>query len=182
MKEYFWVVGVEDRVIGKETREKCHRDKLIHRSVYIFLINSKNELFLQKRSKSKDLYPGYYTGSATGHVDYGETYDQAAQRELEEELGINVPLKRICKFKSFSEIEKEISTLYVCHYEGEIKINKKEISQGLFMNLNQVKEEMESGQKQFARGFKIAFREYLKSQGQETYKGSSIRSVKSKIK
>ena len=162
MKEYFWVVDEEDRVIGKETRDKCHKDKLIHRSVYIFLINSKNEMFLQKRAESKDLYPGYYTGSATGHVDYGENYDLAARRELKEELGLDVPLERVSKFRSFSEIENEISTLYVCRYDGEIRFNREEISQGLFMNLRQVEEEMESGEKKFAPGFKVAFREFIK--------------------
>ena len=161
LKEYFSVVDEEDTVIGKETRAECHRCKLIHRSVYIFVINYKNELFLQKRSESKDLYPGYYTGSATGHFNHEETYDQAAQRELFEELGITAPVTRICKFKSFSEIEKEFSTLYVCHYDGEIAINTKEISYGVFLPLPQVKAELESGRKHFASGFKIAFSEYL---------------------
>ena len=168
MTEYFWVVDEEDRVIGEETREECHKSKLIHRSVYIFLINSKKEIFIQKRSMAKDLYPGYYTGSATGHVNYGETYDQAALRELEEELGIKAPLRRLGKFKSFSDIEKEISTLYLCHYDGEIRFNKKEISKGLFMNLRQVEEEMESGKKWFAPGFKLAFNMYKSSLKQNT--------------
>jgi isopentenyl-diphosphate delta-isomerase type 1 len=158
--EYFWVVDEEDRVIGKETRVKCHKSRLIHRSVYIFLVNSKKEVFIQKRSMAKDLYPGYYTGSATGHVNYGETYDQAALRELDEELGIKAPLKRLGKFKSFSHVEKEISTLYLCRYDGEIKFNRKEISKGLFMSLRQVESDMESGEKRFALGFKLAFNMY----------------------
>lgn len=160
MTEYFWVVNEEDQVIGKATREECHKSKLIHRSVYIFLINSKKEIFIQKRSMTKDLYPGYYTGSATGHVDYGETYDQAALRELEEELGIKVQPRRLGKFTSFSDIEKEISTVYLCKYDGEIRFNKEEISQGFFMNIEQIEEEMESGKKQFAYGFKLAFNFY----------------------
>ena len=163
MTEYFWVVDEEDRVIGKETRENCHKNRLIHRSVYVLLINSKGELFLQKRSMSKDLYPGYYTGSATGHVDYGETYDQAAQRELREELGINAPLEKIGKFHSFSPIENEFSTLYVCSYDGEVKFNPEEITMGLWMKLEQVREDMESGKKLFAPGFKVAFNEYEQS-------------------
>jgi isopentenyl-diphosphate delta-isomerase len=163
MTEYFWVVDEADRVIGKETRENCHRNRLIHRSVYVFLINSKDELFVQKRSMSKDLYPGYYTGSATGHVDYGEIYDQAAQRELREELGINVPLEKVGKFRSFSHNEKEYSTLYVCRYDGEVSFNQREITRGLWMKLGQVKDEMESGEKLFASGFKAAFNTYTKS-------------------
>ncbi len=163
MSEYFWVVNKEDHVIGKETREKCHNTKLIHRSVYIFLNNSKKGIFIQKRSMMKDLYPGYYTGSASGHVTFGETYDQAALRELEEELGIKAQLKRIGKFKCFSEIDNEISTVYLCNYDGDITINEDEISHGLFLNLKQIDEEIRHGKKKFPLGFKLALDVYRSS-------------------
>jgi len=163
MTEYFYVVDEYDMVIGRASREECHgNNRLIHRSVYIFVLNSKGEIFLQRRSLSKDLYPGYYTGSATGHVDYGEEYDEAAKRELEEELGIDAPIKRIRKFKSFSEIEREISALYLCRYDGPIQFNKKEVTNGLFMNINDIKKSIETGEKQFAYGFKVAFKEFLR--------------------
>jgi len=84
LNEYFYIVDEFDHVIGRATREDCHSGKgLVHRSVYVFVLNDKNELFAQKRSMSKDLYPGYYTGSATGHVDYGERYIDPAKRELQ---------------------------------------------------------------------------------------------------
>lgn len=160
MSEYFWIVDEDDHVIGKETRKNCHNQQLIHRSVYIFLHNSNKELFIQKRSMMKDLYPGFYTGSATGHVNYGETYDQAAVRELEEELGIKAPLIRLGKFKSFSLIEKEISTVYLCTYDGEVSINEQEISQGFFLNLQQIEEAINQGKKQFPLGFHMALDVY----------------------
>jgi isopentenyldiphosphate isomerase len=163
MSEYFWVVNKEDHVIGKETREKCHNTKLIHRSVYIFLNNSKKGIFIQKRSMMKDLYPGYYTSSASGHVTFGETYDQAALRELEEELGIKAQLKRIGKFKCFSEMDNEISTVYLCNYDGDITINEDEISHGLFLNLKQIDEEIRHGKKKFPLGFKLALDVYRSS-------------------
>ncbi len=163
MSEYFWVVDEEDHVIGKETREKCHNTKLIHRSVYIFLNNSKKGIFIQKRSMMKDLYPGYYTGSASGHVTFGETYDKAALRELEEELGVKAQLKRIGKFKCFSEMYNDISTVYLCNYDGDITINEDEISHGLFLNLKQIDEEIRHGKKKFPLGFKLALNVYRSS-------------------
>ncbi|MEM2110886.1 MAG: NUDIX domain-containing protein [Candidatus Bathyarchaeia archaeon] len=163
MSEHFYVVDEDDNVIGKASREECHvSNGLIHRSVYVFVLNDKNELFLQKRSLSKDLYPGYYTGSATGHVDYGEDYENAARRELKEELGVDAPIKKVCKFKSFSEIEKEISVLFICRHNGPFKINRKEISEGTFMNIEEIKKSLETGEKKFAHGFKVAFKEFLK--------------------
>lgn len=163
LTEYFYVVDKDDNVIGKATREECHADnRLIHRSVYIFILNDKGELFIQRRSTTKDLYPDYYTGSATGHVDYGEGYDEAAQRELREELGIDAPLERLFKFKSFSEVEREISVLYLCRHNGPISFNRKEISEGRFISLEEIKRSIETGEKKFAHGFKVAFKEFLK--------------------
>ncbi len=164
MVEFFYVVDEDDDVIGKATREECHKsNKNIHRSVYIFVINDRDEIFLQRRSETKDLYGGYYTGSATGHVDYGEDYETSARRELEEELGIIAPIKKVCKFKSFSDIEREISVLYVYHYNGSMKFNEKEISEGIFMSPKQIEEDLDNGKKKFAYGFKVAFEEFLKN-------------------
>jgi isopentenyl-diphosphate delta-isomerase type 1 len=163
MEEYFYVVDEDDNVVGKATREECHSSNgLIHRSVYIFVLNDKSEVFLQRRSMHKDLYPSYYTGSATGHVDYGEEYDEAAKRELREELGVDAPLHRLGKVKSFSETEREISVLYLCWYNGPFRFNKKEITEGVFMSREEIKRSLKTGEKKFAYGFKVAFEELLK--------------------
>jgi isopentenyl-diphosphate delta-isomerase type 1 len=161
--EYFYVVNEDDKVIGKATREECHSNpRLIHRSIYIFVLNDQNEVFIQKRSMSKDLYPGYYTGSATGHVDYGETYDSAAKRELKEELGIEAPLQKLGKFISSSEFEREISALYLCRFNGSVKFNPQEITEGAYMSIDEIKRNLDSEEKKFAEGFKEAFKELLK--------------------
>jgi len=162
MSEYFYVVDENDNVIGRASRSECHRKGLIHRSVYIIVINDRGEIFLQKRSMNKDLYPGYYACSATGHVEYGESYEEAAKRELKEELGIEAPLKKICKFKCFSETEREISVLYVCYHNGPFNLNSEEISGGEFLKIDEVKRVLESGEKRFAYGSILALKEFFK--------------------
>jgi isopentenyl-diphosphate delta-isomerase type 1 len=163
MTEYFYVVDEEDSVVGRATREECHSGNgLIHRSVYIFVMNDKNEIFIQTRSMSKDLYPGYSTGSATGHVDYGEDYDESARRELKEELGIDAPLTRLGKVKSFSADEREISVLYLCRHNGPFKVNRKEIAGGAFLSTEEVRRSLETGERRFAYGFEVAFTELLR--------------------
>ena len=171
MTEYFYVIDENDKVIRKASREECHSNRsLIHRSVYIFVINGKGEVFLQKRSIYKDFYPGYYTGSATGHVDYGEEYDEAARRELKEELGLTAPLHRLGKVKSFTRNEREISMLYVCHYDGRIKFNAEEVTEGGFYSTEDIKHSVRTGERKFADGFKIAFKELLKFMGSQNRK------------
>ncbi len=79
-------------------RKKAHKNKIPHLIIRVFIITKNkdgNILFLvQKRSKNKKSYPGYFTDSASGHVEYQEHLNldaikTNALRELEEELGIH---------------------------------------------------------------------------------------------
>ena len=72
--ELFDVVDSEDRVIGQATRREVHTKGLFHRSVHIWVFNSRGELFLQKRVMTKDENPGYWDSSAAGHLNAGEGY------------------------------------------------------------------------------------------------------------
>jgi len=162
LSEFFDIVDEADSIVGTASRDECHRARLIHRSVYIVLVNSRGELLIQRRSMSKDLYPGFFTGSATGHVDHGETYDEAAKRELLEELGVEAPLEKVCKFKSFSDVEREVSTLYVCRYEGEVQPDPREVTETRFVPVEEIAGDLAYGRRPYAPGFKVAFQEYVR--------------------
>lgn len=86
--ERFDIVDENDTVIGQALRHNVHRNKsLVHRSITVLVfINEK--LLLQKRSQTKDTYPGFWTSSCSGHVLSGDSYEETAKRELTEELGI----------------------------------------------------------------------------------------------
>jgi isopentenyl-diphosphate Delta-isomerase len=91
--EQFYWVDADDKVLGAITRQEAHSDKTkIHRAVDVVITNDQHQVLLQKRSMNKDKYPGYWTVSAGGHVEYGSTYEQTAARELKEEIGLVVPL------------------------------------------------------------------------------------------
>ena len=72
-------------------RSEVHRLGLLHRAVHVLVFNSRGEIFLQKRSMTKDREPGKWDSSSSGHVDSGEDYDACAVRELREEIGLIVP-------------------------------------------------------------------------------------------
>lgn len=88
--ERFDVVDANDCVIGQATRKEVHAKKLFHRAVHILVFRSDGRVLLQQRSLLKDTSPGKWTTSCSGHVDSGETYEQAALRELREEIAIEV--------------------------------------------------------------------------------------------
>src|SRR5205823_13805800 len=87
-----------DRILRHAARSELHGDNLCHRAVHILIFNETGELYLQRRSRSKDRHPLLWDSSAAGHVMAGESYDETAKRELQEELGINVRLKKVLSF------------------------------------------------------------------------------------
>lgn len=87
--EIFDVVDENDIPTGTATRAEVHSKGLIHRAVHVFVLNRNGDLYLQKRSLIKDMNPGVWDSSVSGHLDAGETYPAAALRELGEELGIH---------------------------------------------------------------------------------------------
>ncbi len=89
-EEYFDWVDRFDRAIGITSRLDAHRQNLFHRAVHLYAVGENGGVILQRRSLEKDLEPGLWTVSCSGHVDRGESYLQAGVRELEEELGVSV--------------------------------------------------------------------------------------------
>lgn len=93
--EIFDLVDACDQVIGRLARSEIHRQQLRHRAIHIFWIRSDGLLCLQRRAYAKDNSPGLLSTACAGHVDSGEGYAGAAQRELFEELGIQVSLAQL---------------------------------------------------------------------------------------
>lgn len=112
VEELFDVVDEHDRVIEQLPRSVVHARGLLHRAVSIFVFNSRGELLIHQRSATKDEYPLKFTSSASGHVSAGETYDETAPRELQEELGLTVPVRFLAKFPASTETANEHTALY----------------------------------------------------------------------
>ena len=146
-EEIFDVVDEEDNIVGKAERSKVHSSGLIHRSVFFFVFNEKNEILVNKRSRTKEFYPGYYSIALGGHLNSGESYEQAVIREAEEELGISEAKPVFIKFfkRRKEEKDKENVKLYAffINSKEKLKIDKSEISEAFFTSLEEVKKLME---------------------------------------
>lgn len=131
------VVNEKDEVIGVKDKDAVHRDGDLHRIAIIYVINSKGELLIHKRAESKKLHPGFWDITVGGHVHSGETYEDAAKRELREELGIN-PIKffEIGKWigrpNASNPLERLIVKIFLVKFDSNVEaleFDKKEISQ-----------------------------------------------------
>ena len=152
-----------DRVVASLSRREVHRRGLLHRSVHVFLVDESQRIYLQKRAWCKEQDPGRWDSSASGHVDSGEPYDRAAVRELEEELGVRVPLEPLFKESACPETSGEHSMLY----RGRIvdgrpvpKPNPDEILEGQFVPVQLVRERITSSPESFATPFCHIFARY----------------------
>jgi len=132
-EELLLVVDAGDRQVGLATRARIHAQGLMHRAVHVLLFTPDGRLWLQRRNAAKDTYPGMWTSSASGHVDPGESYHQAARRELGEELGLELELTYLGKVEACAATQNEFTGVYRAVSGAEPVPDPDEISQmGLF--------------------------------------------------
>lgn len=87
MSEIVYLVDENDNVLGSKERELLD-DNDCWRIIRIWLVNDNDEVLLARRSLKKKIKPGLWAESVAGTVEYGDSYEETAHRELEEELGI----------------------------------------------------------------------------------------------
>ena len=91
------IVDELDEVRGSANLRQCLEEGLLHRAVAVLVERGGGKFLLQQRSKADLWQPGKWTLSCTGHVKKGESYDEAARRELDEELGLKARLTLVAK-------------------------------------------------------------------------------------
>ena len=130
------------RVIGLATRGQCHGDPTFaHRAVHVLVRNAAGELFLQKSASTKHIQPGKWDSSVGGHLLPGESYEVAARRELEEELGIKADqLAYLHDYVWRSEVETEHLRTFMVIAEGPFRLHPDEIDDGRFWSEQELRQ------------------------------------------
>ncbi len=133
-EEIVQVVDRQDREIAAMTRRLMREQRLIHRASYILVFNAAGELYVQKRTMTKDIYPGYWDVAAGGVVLAGESYEESAERELKEELGVGkVKLKFLFDQYYEDEGNRVWGRIFTCVHEGSFTLQPEEVEYGRFM-------------------------------------------------
>lgn len=147
-QEYFDIVDENDIPTGQiVTRQEAHDKGLIHRAVTVLVINTRGELFMIRRSPHKKRNPNKWQAAPSGHVQAGESYEQAALRELEEELGIPGEIQETTVqgepfLRNYIEGDREHFKLFICQIGEEvakrIRTNE-EAAEYRFMGISEVR-------------------------------------------
>ncbi|MCS6926312.1 MAG: NUDIX hydrolase YfcD [Candidatus Binatia bacterium] len=137
--EIVTIVDADNRVVGTATRGQMRAQNLPHRSTYILVFTPRGELYVQKRTTTKDVFPGYYDPVAGGVVLAGESYEEAALRELAEEMGIRqTPLTWLFDFYFANEHTRVWGGTFSCVYEGPLVLQAEEVESVTLMTPEEV--------------------------------------------
>ncbi|MDD3161664.1 MAG: NUDIX domain-containing protein [Bacteroidales bacterium] len=156
--EWFPLVDEQGTVIGKATRAECHSGSfLLHPVVHLHLFNTKGELYLQKRSMTKDIQPGKWDTAVGGHVDYGETIEEALFREVREEIGLTSFTPSFLKCYPFrSKVEFELVNTFKAVTDCVPAPDPSELDDGRFWSLSEI--EANLGKEVFTPNFETEYR------------------------
>jgi isopentenyldiphosphate isomerase len=133
------IVDEHNNIVGAAPRREMRAKRLPHRSTYVLVFNSRGDLYVQKRTMTKDVFPGYYDPAAGGVVLAGESYEESARRELAEEMGIrDAPLTWRFNFYFADERTRLWGGVFSCVYDGDIVLQEEEVESGAFVPIGDI--------------------------------------------
>ncbi|MFL0166005.1 isopentenyl-diphosphate Delta-isomerase [Candidatus Clostridium helianthi] len=147
MAEYIIAVDEFDKEIGSIEKMEAHLKGTLHRAFSILVFNSKNQLLLQKRNLEKYHSPGLWTNTCCSHPRYGESLYDAIYRRLREEMGFTCELEEVFSFiykvkLEYDLFENEYDHVFIGKYDGEVIVNKDEVDDFKWVDINEVKKDV----------------------------------------
>ena len=170
-EDIFDVVDAEDAVVGRAPRSVVHARGLMHRSAHILVFSADGgKILLQLRSAQKDLYPLRYTTSVSGHVDSGESYVQAALREMREEIGVAAgeeDLRFVGKIPPSARTGWEFTAVYEfrCPMDTQFKPQPSEVERLEWRGVGQFERDIAEMPQKFTPSFLEAYALFAKEGG-----------------
>jgi len=134
------VIDEQGNVVATVTRQEMRARRLPHRCVYILVFNSQGKVFIHLRTPAKDLFPSRWDVTVGGVLASGESFDQAAKRELREELGVDAVIEPLFLFPYSDESTNVQGKVYRVRHDGPFRLQSEEIVRGEFVDVREFKE------------------------------------------
>ncbi len=140
------IIDKNDKVIGQADRKEIYTNKLCHRIVHVLIFDNNGKMLLQQRGKNSNYLPLGWSTSVGGHVKSGETYKQAAKREMEEEIGIKGKIQLIIKeiYQDPRGFDKHLH-IYKIISEGPFTPHYHEVEKLEFFTIPEIKNKINKG-------------------------------------
>lgn len=166
MEESVVLVNEENEVLGLMPKMEAHEKGMLHRAISILLYNSQGEMLIQQRAKTKYHWPLIWSNAVCSHPRENESFQEAAERRLKEELNIRCSLEEIYRFvyKAQDEqtglIEHEYDVVYKGIYDGDVPFNLDEIESIRWIALDSLSQEIENEPEKFSFWFKEILKKF----------------------
>jgi 8-oxo-dGTP pyrophosphatase MutT (NUDIX family) len=133
------LVDDENRIVGRAKRSDVRAKNLLHRGVGIVCKSSAGQVYVHRRTTTKDVFPGLYDMLVGGVVGSGESYEAAARREILEELGIDGPEPRhLFHHLYLGPLNRSWVAVYEVIWDGPIRHQESEVAWGSYLSLEEV--------------------------------------------
>ncbi len=171
------LVTPQDEPIGVMEKMEAHQKGLLHRAFSVFIFDKKGKMLLQQRAPQKYHGACLWTNACCSHPMWDEPVEDAARRRLMEEMGFTTALQKIFSFtyKAAVEnnlIEHEYDHVFAGEYEGTIRMNRDEVCDFAYYDLEHIRLLLEEKPELFTTWFKIAFPQ-IEKWWKEKYTGAA---------
>ncbi len=156
------LVDKNDNQVGLMPKLEAHEKGVLHRAFSIFIFNSKYELLLQKRASSKYHSGGLWTNTCCSHPREGEDILDAANRRLDEEMGITASLRKVYDFIYKAELDNQLTEHEFDHvfygvFDNDPILNKEEAEDFKWVDMETLNNDIIKNEDNYTVWFKIAF-------------------------
>ena len=159
-REMLELVDKNDREIDFREKESCHLIPVaLHRAFSIFIVNTRGEMLIHRRQRTKKTWPGYWTNACCSHPRKGEDLREATKRRLAEELGIACEVKPLFTFQYRADFdtthgEHEVDHVFLGVYDGEVNPNNDEIQEHRLVPIHELLEDVRRHSGEYTPWFK----------------------------
>lgn len=165
--EYVVLTNEKDEVIGIAEKMYAHVNERLHRAISVIIVNENNEMLLQQRAMEKYHCPGMWANACCTHPRYNESYEDAANRRLMEELGIETNINEAYSFIYKADVkpnlvEHELDHVFIGKYEGEIPFNLEEVMRVKWVSIDELAQDIKVNEEIYTPWFVKIFDEFVK--------------------
>jgi len=154
MDEWIDILDLQGNYTRKRAlKSEAHRKGLFHPTVHVWFHTQDGLILLQQRAKNKDTYPLRWDVSVAGHVGAGEQIMEAALREVEEEIGLNISKDDLAAIGTFKSVQAPAKDILDCEFHhtficflgvglNELKKQGSEVADLKLITINEMEKEL----------------------------------------